>query len=232
MQRPRRLRLAALVVGVAAAAAGGGGASRRELSLDAASTRTAPRPPAAAKTPPSSTGRPSPRPPEVTIGDGPDLPPYGFGANPLAILTSLRVATLSDAAQHVPFTPALPPTPGPPADLFVTDERQTQSDYQTVAAVWRPGDGVPFQVLERSAGGETQASLDQWIQPGYCTSCAFAEPLTLPTGERAIVLGAPGSSTVVKWLHDGVEVTVMGSYDGFPKATAVSLANELAPRLP
>jgi hypothetical protein len=110
--------------------------------------------------------------------------------------------------------------------IYITD-RTVQADWQMVVLDYQTSAYGRLQIFER-AHGATQVIIDQWAEPGYCTSCAFAQSVGLAGGQRATVLGTPQTTTVVQWIQNGVQIDVVGPYSSLSRDDAIAVANDLS----
>jgi hypothetical protein len=161
----------------------------------------------------------------------PDIPPYDFDANPLGDVPGTMIAAVTPTALRslgamFPVQVVLPTTANADPDIFVTDS-SVQADWQLVVLNYKSSAYGQVQIFER-AQGLTQAAIDEWAEPGYCTSCAFDESIVLAGGQRATVLGTPETTTVVHWIQNGVQIDVMGPYSSLSRDDAIKVANDLS----
>lgn len=161
----------------------------------------------------------------------PDIPRYDFDANPLGDVPGTKMAAVTSEELRIqeamfPVRVVLPTTAQADPDLFVTDS-SVQADWQLVVLDYKPSAYGQVQIFER-AQGLTQAAIDEWAEPGYCTSCVFAESIVLAGGQRATVLGTPETTTVVHWIQNDVQIDVMGPYSSLSRDQAITLANDLS----
>jgi hypothetical protein len=172
--------------------------------------------------------------PEPSIVNNPalevfDIPAYDFDANPLGDVPGAKVSSVTEPILLTTETPVpvvLPKTVGAIPDMYITDP-SVQADWQLVVLNYKSSAYGQVQIFER-AEGLTQEGIDQWAEPGYCTSCTFAESVVLAGGQRAAVLGTPGSTTVVHWIQKGVQIDVMGPFSTLSRDDAVAVANDLS----
>lgn len=160
-----------------------------------------------------------------------DIPHYNFDANPLGDVPGTKTAAVTSAGLRAqgpvfPVRVVLPTTAKANPDLFVTDSR-VQADWQLVVLNYKASAYGQLQIFER-AQGLTQAAIDEWAKPGYCTSCVFAESVVLAGGQRATVLGTPETTTAVHWIQNGAQIDVVGPYSTLSRDEAIKVANDLS----
>jgi len=219
MSHPRRT---VMTVGLACALVGVGAVSTFGTLARSAATGSTP------PVPPTSTGLPA-----VDGGAGAaDIPaPAAPAENPLAAdsnaVKPAAPATASVAGLPMPTIAGAIPT----SVLTVSDSVDPINGAQLGLAYNTTPYG-PLSVLELTKGF-TQAAIDQWASPGYCTTCAVVRSVTLSDGARGVLLGTAGDTIAVHWRHPGgAQVTVYAPYPSVSPDAILAAANAIASSLP
>jgi hypothetical protein len=155
-----------------------------------------------------------------------DIPPYEFNGTPLGDVPGTVVKPGGNLPASLPLQPVLPRTAKADPTIYITDPT-VQEDWQLVVLDYDTSAYGRLQIFER-AQGMTQPIIDQWAEPGYCTSCAFSESVVLAGGQRATILGTPETTTAVHWIQKGVQIDVVGPYSSLGRDEAVAVANDLS----
>jgi hypothetical protein len=168
--------------------------------------------------------------PDIPGGHGAIQPSQSTPAAPPPIdwdrpMVGLTVASNTQAADHLSFTPILPSNIGTPIRIIVDDEDSNRGGQQ-VAYVFQDPVYGRFVLIE-GITTFTQASLDALSDCTKSTGCqgTWAQ-LPLSNGRRGLLITG-GPTTGIMWLQGGVTFDVFGPVDTFAIPAAQAVANSL-----
>jgi hypothetical protein len=235
------LTLATAAVSIVLAACGGAAIEASPQHQDSQSAGAgepsgATPPPSVTTTAPAdrSTLAPPDSPPTITVQGEPstvaDSRPLDYAEKSLqAAAGAMRVLSIASAAADVGF-PVAGLSDSTPSRITVLPTSASNPDGGVVAIAYDTSPLGVVQVWEFERG-MSQAEIDSWADR-HCTTCAFAERITLPDGGRGVLLGTPNDITAVHWIHPGgPQVSVFGPYDTFTRAAAIKAADDVAASL-